>query len=301
MQKSTALNWDDLRFALAVAQNGSLARTAKHLRVDHTTVGRRIENLEEALGIRLFTRTSTGYVPTQDGERLLAPMRAVEEEVLGLERAASARSVGLDGVVRVTAPETFGVRYLAPRLATFGRAHPALSIELIPSGQVLDLGRQQAEIAVRFFRSSGQNLLVRRVGELSYGLYASKAFLSKHPPGGADWLAQQPWLLPPTGQRSPEGDWITRLVGAVRPVFVSDLSTALLGAAQADAGVTVLPRYLGDAEPQLERIEAPQPPTEPIWLTAHADMRDTPRVRALLDFLAGQIQSDAAALIGRTP
>jgi DNA-binding transcriptional LysR family regulator len=175
----TAMNWDDLRYVLALADAGSLLKAAKVLEVDHTTVGRRIEAAEAALGVRLFTRTTTGYVPTADADRLLVPMRTVEQAVLSVERSAVARRDSLEGPVRITSPETFGVSYLAPQLATFGQTHPGVVIELVPAGEVLDLGRRQAELAVRFFPSKGEGLAVRRAGEVTYGLYATKAIAIK--------------------------------------------------------------------------------------------------------------------------
>ncbi|MFZ5439819.1 MAG: LysR family transcriptional regulator [Myxococcota bacterium] len=294
------MNWDDVRFALALSKAGSLARAARELEVDHTTVGRRVEAAEEALGAKLFTRTSTGFVLTREGERLLAPMRAAEEAMLALERAAHSHQEGLEGPVRVTSPETFGVCYLAPRLATFGRAHPGLSIELLPSGDVLDLGRRQAELAVRFFRSQQQDLVVRRVGEMGYALYGSRQYLSAHPLRAPGELRHHRILGAP-GTRALEAVWLKRLCAELpAPSFTSELSIALLGAVRAHAGVAVLPRYLGDPEPSLVRVHMPDEPKEPLWLTVHRDLKDTPRVRVLLDFLATSLRDDQALLRGRS-
>ncbi len=112
------MNWDDLRFVLALSKAGSLARAAKELKVDHTTVGRRIEAVEADLGVRLFTRTTTGYVLTADAERLLPDIEQVEAAVLTLERGARAQDDSLEGSVRITSGETFGSCYLAPRRAS---------------------------------------------------------------------------------------------------------------------------------------------------------------------------------------
>jgi DNA-binding transcriptional LysR family regulator len=280
------MNWDDLRFVLEVSKVGSLAKAAKTLGVDHTTVGRRVDAAEQALGVRLFTRTPAGYVTTADALRLLAPMTQVEQAVLAVERGAQANLVSLEGTVRVTSPETFGVSFLAPRLATFGRAHPGLSIELVPAGEVLDLGRRQAEVAVRFFRSADQHLVARRVGEVSYGLYASHEYLARHPVRGPRDLKDHPLLVSTPGPNVVETQWVKRLSGNASPAFVSTLSLALLSAAKASAGVAVLPTYLGDAEPTLKHLPMPDAPTETVWLTVHKDLRATPRVRAVLDFLA---------------
>ncbi len=297
VQESTAMNWDDLRFVLAVSRAGSLTRAAKLLQVDHTTVGRRVEAAEAALGVRLFTRTTTGLVLTEEAGRLLAAMQQVEDAVLAVERAAAAQDARLEGTVRVTTPETFGVSYLAPRLASFGLAHPGLTIELVPAGAVLDLGRREAELAVRIFRSKQENLVVRRAGAVRYGLYASHAYLTRHPLRGRDTLDKHATLGAPEA-RAIETVWLRKLNPRARAKFVSDSSLALLAAARASAGVAVLPRYLGDAEPTLRRITMPDEPSEPIWLTVHRDLQATPRVRALMDFLAATLAQDAALLTG---
>lgn len=297
MQICTAVNWDDLRYVLALSSARSLARAAKGLGVNHTTVGRRIEAAEQALGVRLFTRTTSGYVPTADAERLLNPMRQVEEAVLTVERGAAARLHALEGPVRITSPETFGVSYLAPRLAAFGARHPDLTIELVPAGEVLDLGRRQAELAVRFFRSKHESLAVRRAGDVAYGLYATRAYLGRRRLKTPGDLADHRLLSGSAGDL--ETAWLTRLNPKVRPAFVSTLSLALQGAARASAGVAVLPRYLGDADPALQHVPMPGAPVEPIWLTVHRDLRSTPRIRALLDFLAGALAEDAPLLSPR--
>ncbi len=294
VQQSTGVNWDDLRFVAALSRAGSLVKTATALGVDHTTVGRRVEAAERALGLRLFTRTAAGYVLTREGEQLLGPLRQVEDAVLGLERGVHAQRGSLEGTVRVTSPETLGITYLASRLARFGRQYPALCVELVPAGAVLDLGRREAEIAVRFVRTRHDSLVSRRVGEVGHGLYASAAYLARHPLRGPGDLPAHPLLLPTDGV---ELAWLRRLVPSPRVAFVSEVSMALAEAARADAGVTVLPRYLGDTS-GLTHIAMPREPTEPLWLTVHRDLRQTPRVRVLLDFLVSAVRADRGRLLG---
>lgn len=292
------MNWDDLRFVLALHRAGSLARAAKKLGVDHTTVGRRIEAAEGALGVRLFTRTSTGYVPTAEAERLVAQIAQVEEGVLALERGAHAQTTSVDGVVRVTSPETFGARYLAPRLATLGLEHPGLTIELAASGAILDLARREADVAVRFFKSKHENLVVRRVADVAHGLYASESYLARRPVKKPSELAGHPILTSTAGPGVVEAAWVKRVTGGARATFVSDLTIALLEAARAGAGLAVLPRYLGDAESALRRIPMRDEPREPVWITVHRDLKNTPRVRVVLDYLADCLERDRAMLLG---
>jgi DNA-binding transcriptional LysR family regulator len=291
------MNWDDLRYVVALSRTGALARASKELGVNHTTVGRRIEAAEATLGVRLFSRTTTGYILTDDGQRLLASLQGVEDAVHVVERQAHEHRDSLEGTVRITAPETFGISYLSPRLAAFGRHHPELTIELLPSGEVLDLGKRQAQIAVRFFRSRHENLVVRRVADVVHALYASKSYLARTPVTHARQLSEHPIVTATPGAM--EADWVTRLTGGVQPRFSSNLTLALVGAARASAGITVLPRYLGDLEPTLQRIPMPDEPSEPVWLTVHRDLKSVPRVRVLLDFLAQCLKEDRVLLTGR--
>lgn len=292
------MNWNDLRYVLAVARTGSLLAAGRELEVDHTTVGRRIEAAERSLGIRLFLRTTTGYVLTADAERLVAPLRRVEEAVHDVARSAQTQDHALAGSIRVTSPETLGASYLAARLAEFRQAHPKLQVELMPGGEVLDLARRAAEVAIRTFATRADGIAVRRVAEVRYGFYASAAYLKRCPLRSPADLANHAVLGIPPGSNEVEARWLERLAPGVAPVFSSPVSAVLLEAARADGGVAILPRYLGDAERKLRHVAMPHPPAESLWLTVHRDLRGTPRVRALLDFLHTTMTADAAVFRG---
>jgi DNA-binding transcriptional LysR family regulator len=292
------MNWDDLRFVLALSKAGSLARAAKELRVDHTTVGRRIDAVEADLGVRLFTRTTTGYTLTAEAEGLLPEIEQVEQAVLALERGAHAQHDSLEGSVRVTSGETFGACYLAPRLAAFGREHPGLTIEVVTGGTILDLARREADVAVRFFRSQHESLVVRRAAELGHALYASDEYLARRPLKDAAELREHPILTATPGPTVVEAAWVDRLTGGARPAFVTNMTMALVHAARVGAGIAVLPRYLGDPEPTLRRLPMPDEPREAIWITVHRDLKHTRRVRVVLDFLNECLSRDRALLLG---
>jgi len=287
------MNWDDIRFVLAAAHTGSLLAAAKRLGVDHSTVGRRIDSAEEALGVQLFTRTRRGVVPTPQGARLLASMRQVEATVHGVQRDARAQQASLAGTVRVTSPETLGAHYLASRLAHFQTQHTGLVIELIPSGEVFDLVRQEAEVGVRTFRSDHEGLVVRKLATIRYGLYAAPAYLARHPASSPPDLTQHHLLSIPPSTNEVEQRWLARIAPGVSPAFVSPVSSALREAARSGAGIAILPCYLGDADPTLHRIPMPHPPSETVWMTVHRDLRQMPRVRAVLDFLIETTRADA--------
>jgi DNA-binding transcriptional LysR family regulator len=293
------MNWDDLRYVLALAKAGSLAKAARALKVDHTTVGRRIEALEGDLGLRLFTRTNTGYVLTQEAERILPEIEQVEAAVLQLERCTASGDLALTGVVRVTSAETFGAAWLASRLSRFGREHPGLVVELVLGPVVFDLARREADVAVRFFRSKHENLVVSRAGELAYALYASEEYLARRgaPKKPAD-LARHEILCPELSPDAMETHWLRHLCPEARVTFTSNLTLAILHATLAGSGLGLLPCYLADPEARLRRLPMPDEPRQTIWLTVHKDLRHTRRVREVLDFLRAALEADRAALAG---
>jgi DNA-binding transcriptional LysR family regulator len=292
-----ALDWDDLRFVAALSRFGSLSQTASRLGVEHTTVGRRIVAAESALGVRLFRRTPSGYVLTVDGERLVAPLSLVEGAVANLERGVAAKRNELEGSVRVTAPETLGIALLAPWLAKFNTEHPSLRIELVPAGTLLDLNRGEAEVAVRTFRTKHERLVVRAMGHVSYGLYASAATLARWPVKTVKDLKRAPLIAPTNGV---DRTWLDALVPHAQPVFVSEVSLALRSAAESGTGFAVLPRYLGDDAATLVHVPMPRAPSEALYLTLHRDLRQTPRVRVLVDFLVDSFAKAQRVLDGRS-
>ena len=295
------MNWDDLRFVLALAKEGSLSRAARMLAVDHSTVGRRIEAIECDLGVLLFTRTTSGYVITPEASDLLPEIRQVESAILALERAVHARDHGLSGTVRITSTEIFGTRYLAPRLAPFLRRHPELTIELNLGSNIFDLARREADVGVRLFRTNLHRLAVRRAGEVAYALYASDEYLCRHPlPRDPGELAAHQIILDDVDRpRTSDPGWLERMAGGARVSFASNSTAAVLGAAVSGVGVALLPCFLGEAEPTLRHVPMPDEPTRGIWLTVHEDLREAPRVRAVLDYLGEVIAADAALLGGR--
>lgn len=294
------LAWDDLRFLLALSRAGSLARAGLELGVDHTTVGRRIEAVEQALGVRLFVRSPSGYGLTSEGNALLPGVARIEDAVLALERATIGRDASLTGVVRVTAGESFGSRYLAPRLGLLRGAHPGLTVELETGVRPLDLARREADVAIRHFRSTQADLVVRKAAVIGWSIYCSRAYaeragrptaetLGRHDRIGAD---AQTYQLPP------EDAWFERVAGGGPVTFRSSSSACMLGATVAGLGIALLPCFMGNHDPNLVRTVLPDEPRRGIWLTVHRDLQHTPRVRAVLDSVAAMLAVDAELLRG---
>lgn len=267
---------------MAVARTGSLLQAAAALGVDHTTVGRRVAAAERSFGTTLFARSTTGLVLTADGEQLVEPIARVEEAILTVERRASAEHSDVVGTVKVTAPETLALALLAPPLALFAKEHPGLRIDLDPTGRMLNLHRREAEVAVRTVRSRDADLVARKAGTVVYGAFAARAFLKRSPVPDVESLRKRPLLV--GAEDDVDTRWLLALTGA-RPGFTCVVGMGLLSACLAGAGVAVLPHYLGDAHADLVHLPLPDEPRETVWLTVHKDLRHTPRVRAVLDFL----------------
>ncbi|UVF22388.1 LysR family transcriptional regulator (plasmid) [Microvirga terrae] len=296
------LDWDDLRFFLAIARQGSLTAAARELRVAQSTVGRRLSSLEASLGVRLLHRTPEGYTLTLAGQDVLNQAERVEVEVLGVERSVGGRDVKLEGVVRVTCTETIAAHVLAPCFAALQGQHPGILVELMPNPHVVSLSMRQADIAVRLVRSEQHDLIVRRIGQIAFGLYASPVYLGKH--GEPDFEAGCPghrlMTLLDDVEIDPQAQWLSELAARASLGMQTSSHEALLSAARAGGGLACLARFRADPDPGLRRLETPlPPPVTEIWLAVHKDSRSTPRIRAALSAIAEAVKGLAPSLSPR--
>lgn len=283
--RKAPLSWDDLRFFLELVRAGSLMAAAARLSVEHSTVARRIAGLEAALGLRLFDRLPRGWQPTSDATRLMARAEAVEREVLALGRSAASIDE-LKGEVRISAPPVLLALLVAPGLARLGVTHPGIVPIMIGARRASDLDRAEADIALRLGPISGLDLIVRKLGNVPYGLY-----------GRPDQLAR------PAAERVyigfddsmpdlPQAAWLeerARQEGARIGVRSNDMST-LLECARAGGGIALLPRFAAISQPELVDMpcNAPFPPRA-LHLVMHPDIRRAPRVRVVADLIVEHV------------
>jgi len=293
------LDWDDLRFFLAIARHGSLTAAARDLRVAQSTVGRRLSSLEASLGVRLLHRTPEGYTLTLAGQDVLNQAERVEVEALGVERSVGGRDGRLEGVLRVTCTETIAAHVLAPCFAALQGLHPGILVELMPNPHVISLSMREADIAVRLVRSEQHDLVVRRIGQIAFGLYASPAYLEHH--GAPDFEAGCPghrlMTLLDDVEIDPQAQWLSDLATRANLGMQTSSHEALLSAARSGGGLACLARFRADPDPGLRRLETPlPPPVTEIWLAVHKDSRGTPRVRVALSAIAEAVKGLAPAL-----
>lgn len=287
------LDWNDVRYFLAVARHGSTLAAARTLRVSQTTAARRVAALEAELGLSLFERRPGGYRLTPVGEALLERAETMEAAAGLFRDSAAAQSRELSGTVRLTVEEIFAVTLLAPILRDLHEAHPAIRIELDTSEEVRDLAAGAADVALRSAEQpTGGGLVGRRVAASTWAIYCSRDYAAAHGRprtrkalrghpligGGGPglWRAYRAWL-----ERNDLSDAVAIQTGT---------TTGLLAAVRAGSGLAVLPTLVADLDPDLLQCLPPKPGYEAgLWLLTHERLRHTPRVRAVLDFVAERL------------
>lgn len=287
--------WDAVQLFLAVAEGRSVTAGAKKLGVTQPTASRRLAELEASLGEPLFVRGTLGVVPTPYAEALLAPARRMAEWSGELERSAERSSAAPSGVVRITAPPGIAFDMLAPFAAAIRKKLPAITLEVVSSIQYLDLGRREADLALRMGPAPRELVTVATLAH-GVGIYAAPAYKKRLPKkprlAELDWIA---WA-PPLDHLSPNPE-LARLVPGFRPVFASDDFLVQLAATAAGLGAMFLGhvrhRYSRD---ELVALDVDVGPLErSLSLVCAKSALDIPRVRAVADALADEIAFAAKA------
>lgn len=292
------MDWDDLPLVLAVVREGTLSGAARRLGVTHSTVFRRLGAIEEQIGVRLFERFRDGYVPTPAGETAAEAAARLEDEVLTLERRLSGQDLRPSGVVRITTTDTLGT-ILMRHLPAMRDLHPEIRLEIAISNAMANLSRREADIAIRPTQEPPEILVGRRVADIAHAIYGSKAYLSRRREkelSAHDWIALEDALA-----STVIGRWIHENLRAANITCRVDALPALKDAALAGLGLALLPCYLGDLTPGLQRVaqKTTAEPRSALWLLTHDDLRRTARIRATLDFLAKALASNRALFEGK--
>lgn len=279
----SALRWDDLVYVLEVGRAGSLSGAARALRINHSTVFRRLGSIEQRLGVRLFDRQPGGHVPTAAGEAVIRLAEQLEAELGDLERRLAGQDLRPSGTVRITTTDTL-IEPLMPILAAFQATYPEILLELVPASQFFNLSKRDADVALRPSLSPPTDLYGRRVGRIAFAPYASAQYAAGMGNRGLDsahrWLGLDDSLSHIEPHR-----WLRENVEPERVVLRASSFLALLEATRLGMGVAILPCYMGDGDPSLERLSLPLDDlATDLWLLVHNDLRGTARIRAFLDF-----------------
>jgi DNA-binding transcriptional LysR family regulator len=297
------VEWTALRDFLAVAESGSLSAAARRLGVSQPTLTRRMAALEERLGTELFLRTPRGLELTETGESILEPARHMEQQARNIEVAVTGRDRALAGPVRITATEGLAIDWLTPELAVFQRSHPEIEIQFLIRNTNVNLLEREADIAVRLGRPHQVDLVARKVGDLSYGLYAATSYLEDRgrPSGDDDLATHQAVVFDELLRHAQLGSWLEKSLGEARIVFRANSIQAQLAAMRAGYGIGAQAAFIAGRRPELERVLPDRQLLLEIWLVTHPGLRRSARMRAVYDFLLDRFEVAKCALAGVVP
>ncbi|MBX7083941.1 MAG: LysR family transcriptional regulator [Nannocystaceae bacterium] len=294
-----AVDWNDLRYLLAVDRRGSLARAAAELGVTKATVSRRIDALEEALGTTLVERGASGWTLAEAGRRVVRTATEVEAACLAMERDLARADERVEGVVRLTAPPWIAERLVIPAMPRLLARHRALDLRVLGSHELLDLVGRAADLALRNVIPTHGPLVVRRVGELAGCVYGSplylehrghprdRAALSEHDLVGYEGMGGMPGF-----------EWMREPPFAARVVFRASDPVGLASAIAAGLGLGAIPCLLGETMPNLVRVESLGVGFSPLYLVTHEDLVETARARAVARFLVEVLRANEGVLMG---
>jgi DNA-binding transcriptional LysR family regulator len=285
------MDWDNLRIFLAIARAGQILAAAKVLHLNHATVARRLDALEESLAVKLFERRTTGTLLTAAGEKLLIRVERMESELLQADIGTAGNSI--NGVVRVGAPDGFGTFHLAAHLAALANQHPNLTIQLVPLPRTFSLSRREADIIVTIERPKLGRAIIKKLTDYSLSVYASKAYIEK------------------TGLIRERSDLENRLfITYVEDIaysraldYTAELAKlmprhyecgsviAQMEAVRAGEGVGILHDYAAAAYSDLVRVLPDMRFSRTYWLMSHPDTHDTLRVAEVYRAIVGSVDA----------
>ena len=298
---ASVFDWNDLRYFLAVQKAGTLAGAARELGVKHTTVARRIAALEQDLGSQLLRRSGDHYTLTPAGTALLATAEEMKAQAAAIQRRVSQPDAKIEGVVRVTPPETVG-GYLVRNLSPLRDRYPDLVVNVLSEQRVFDLLAGEADIAIRLHPKAEGDLIERKLCVAAWSVYASRAYVEKRGiPAAAEEFARHDLIgFDDALAGTPGGTWFRETLPDAQFVLRGNSISQIFTAALLGYGITSLPCFMGDAEPLLVRVMPHAFHNRMIRMLVPADLTRLSRVRAVMDYLVELFTRDAALFAGET-
>jgi DNA-binding transcriptional LysR family regulator len=299
------MNWNDLRYILAIGRANSLAAAARQIAVDETTVGRRLTAIEATLGARLFAKVAGGrLMPTEAGEVAMTHAERIEQEMNRLQQSVAGQDAAVIGTVRLTSVAVLVNRLLLPAMPQLSAAHPGLRLEMLADLRYFSLMKREADIALRLGRpnqDTGAAVLARQIGVLDYDAYASAG-------SSARAAAELPWIsYDESMTQLPQAKWMQAVAAresggaqhvTLAPVALND-PEGILEAVRLGLGKSLLPSALikGDKSfRKLKNADWPAMPSREIWLLTHPDQRRLGRIAAVIDWIDQAMQQRGMAV-----
>lgn len=282
------MNWDDLKYFLAVCRKGSIRSAAVELNVNHATVSRRINSFEKTIGERLFERSASGYECTRLGSEIFEEASLLEQGLKTVERRVAGKDTTMEGDIRVTLPDVLAERLLMPDFAQFCDLHSGIKLEILDSVVPLNLANREADVAFRLCEMPPDYLVGRKLANMHRSCYVSRKYLSRV--NDQAWLEEQSWIGWTEKYQRPIGR-----IAREYPSFGSRhkiVNAALqVEACKKGMGVGILPCFCADNDPELIRI-APyiSVPMIDLWILSHPDMRQNQKIQNFVRFMVERIK-----------
>ncbi|WND01500.1 LysR family transcriptional regulator [Temperatibacter marinus] len=295
------MNWNNLRFFLAVARTGKLNNAAKRLGVDHTTVSRRITSLEKELEEQLFVRLPKGYLLTQAGEKLMPYAEKMESESLALQAEIAGQDTVMSGTVRLATPEGIGSQFISPRLHSFFARYPKIELELVAESRTVSLSKREADIAITLSRPRQGKMLISKIASYRLKLYAANSYLSKQAPIiTSNDLKGHPFIAYVNDLQSyPELKLLEDRVPNPEVIFRCTNVTGQAQAAASGLGFALLPAFIADKISGLTALFPEEIYLErDIWMLVHEDVRPLARVESVYSYLQTLFKQEKTLLWG---
>jgi len=297
------LSWDDFVYVKAIADSKSLVGAAQSLGVDHSTVWRRLKQIENDLRSRLFNRSKSGYTLTPCGEDMVRLADGIAEDITAFERRTAGQDVRPSGELRITTNDMVLLHLLTDVLAGFRRAYPEITLDIIVSNTLLNLSKRDADVAIRATYQETRSLTGRCISPIAWAVFGANSFDGMRfdlltDPVRHTWVAfaDDTALARPARWLNEHGVDESRIVYKVN---------TLLGIAEAVAnkiGLALLPCYIGEATPGIARLSPPLPELEgQLWIVVHPDLKRSGRVGAFLDFCEAEIVKRCASMCHSPP
>ncbi|WP_160007410.1 LysR family transcriptional regulator [Rhizobium sp. 18055] len=276
----TQIDWDDLRHFLALARSGTFLGAAKQLGVEHATISRRVQALEARLGLKLVDRRGRRIVLTAEGQQVAEHAALVAMQTAAIEQLGRSGSAELRGHVRISAPPAFSTVLLANPIVAIRRDHPGIQITLVGEKRFASLNKREADVAIRLSRPDDGDYAIIRLGEITFDLYASKTYLETVPPSDWTFIGYDEAM-----SSSPQQLRLLELA-AGRPIAVrSSVLEFQAAAARLGGGIVMLPDFAVSEADGLQRLEGDPALAREVWLVVHAEIKDVPSVRVVLEAL----------------
>ena len=297
--ENSEIDWNDLKFFLAVARKGGLSAAATMLGTSPSTVSRHVAALEARLGTKLFLRQQTGYLLTDEGAQMFKHIVRVESAMLGVERNGrlASNAPEISGLVRVATTEILASHLLTPHLASFRKQYPKVRVELIIGLTQANLSRREADLALRLVDPSthekSQDYIAHRIGLFHFGLYCAKNVLDDTETAYPDaWRALDYISWDETWTHLPMAQWLGIEFPGKQPIFTSNSLNSHLAATRAGLGVALLPCMVADDDPELRRLISREPViSRELWLVYHRDLKASQRVAAMRNYITELVRT----------